>query len=110
MLPFSQATGKEYEGVGGPEDKLAQRGGRNDYDVEGSGRNEQIGNTELPRKGILQEGQDASLHNVGRRPPGPGGNPYPGSDYYVPEDVPDSIAAQGDIAPESVTEAADERK
>lgn len=103
-----QATGKEYEGVGGPEDKLARRGGRNDYDVEGESYPEQLGNTDLPRKGVLQEGQDAAAHNVGKNPPGPGGEKYRGSDYYTPETVPDSIATQNEVPPDSVIQSAAE--
>ena len=104
-----QARGKEYQGTGGPMDKLAQRGGQNDYDVPGGSRgNPQIGNTDLPKEGILQEGIEASKHNVGKNPPGPGGQKYPGSDYYTPD--PDKIAAQNEVPPESVVEAAAERR
>lgn len=89
--------------MGGPEDKLAQRGGANDYDVEGQGYPEQIGNTDLPRKGKLEEGMDASRHNVGKNPPGPGGEKYAGADYYTPEPR-ENRAAQNEVPPPSATE------
>ncbi|KAL0061308.1 hypothetical protein AAF712_011886 [Marasmius tenuissimus] len=55
--------------------------------------------------GIAAEGIEASIHNVGRNPPGPGGSQYKGADYYRPEVVPDSIAAEGNIPPSSITQA-----
>ncbi|KAF4493784.1 hypothetical protein FAGAP_10081 [Fusarium agapanthi] len=81
-----QARGQHYEGEGGPLDKLSkandERGGYNDNDVVGA--------------------------NVGRNPPGPGGSQFKGEDYYQPESVPDSISAEGNIAPESVIESSRE--
>ncbi|KOS20276.1 hypothetical protein ESCO_006339 [Escovopsis weberi] len=63
----------------------------------------------MPPKGdILREGQVASEINVGRKPPGPGGSEYKGVNYYNPETVPDSISAEGNVPPESVTEASRE--
>lgn len=73
-MKTSQPRAHDYEGSGGPEDKV-ERDGRNDFDVEG-GANDQIGNTDRARSGVLQEGEDAVLSNVGRHPPGPGGNKY----------------------------------
>lgn len=91
-------------------DKLQEsyesRGGENDNDVV---------NARVPKVGGLgsvedtaTKGQDAATHNVGRKAPGVGGNPYPGSEYYTPEAVPDSISAEGNIAPSSVVEASRE--
>lgn len=51
------------------------------------------------------QGLQASRQNVGSNPPGPGGSEFKGEDYYQPESVPGSIAAEGFEAPESVTQA-----
>lgn len=99
-----------YDGVGGPQEKVAEfyarHPGENDLDVADNPV------PEIPpgRFGgdILGEGQAASVANVGKNPPGPGGSHFKGSDYYTPESVPDSIAAEGRIAPESVTQASRE--
>ncbi|KAF3356159.1 hypothetical protein VdG1_06487 [Verticillium dahliae VDG1] len=56
----------------------------------------------------LLQGEDASITNVGRNPPGPGGSKFKGEDYYKPESVPGSIAAEGNVPPASVTEASRE--
>ncbi|KAJ8083435.1 hypothetical protein PM082_009309 [Marasmius tenuissimus] len=58
--------------------------------------------------GIAAEGNEASIHNVGRNPPGPGGSQYKGADYCRSEVVPDSIAAEGNIPPSSITQASRE--
>jgi hypothetical protein len=109
--PFNrQATGNLYEGKGGPDDKIAesyrQQGGQNDNDVV---------NARVPETGglgsandIATQGKIASKANVGSNPQGPGGSKFKGSEYYTPESVPDSISAEGWIAPESVTEASRE--
>lgn len=62
------------------------------------------------RKGndILDQGVSAARNNVGANPPQPGGSQFKGGDYYRPESVPDSISAEGNIAPESVTQASRE--
>ncbi|KAK2016649.1 hypothetical protein LZ32DRAFT_65399 [Colletotrichum eremochloae] len=60
------------------------------------------------KKDVLLQGEGAVRNNVGTDPPGVGGNKFSGSDYYVPEDVPDSISAEGNIPPESVTKASGE--
>lgn len=57
---------------------------------------------------IATQGKAASQANVGTKPPGPGGSLYKGSDYYTPESVPDSISAEGWIAPDSVVESSRE--
>ncbi|PHH61402.1 hypothetical protein CDD81_427 [Ophiocordyceps australis] len=94
-----QTRGEHFEGKGGPEDS-------NDNDVVPA----RVPNTQ--GLGSLNdsatEGQQASRANVGSRPPGPGGSAFKGSDYYTPESVPDSISAEGNIAPGSVTQASRE--
>lgn len=103
-----QATGNQYEGQGGPRDKISesyrQQGGQNDADVVGAEMERSVGDS----GDIAAQGQAASRANVGRNPPGVGGSKYKGSDYYTPESVPDSISAEGWIAPDSVTQASRE--
>lgn len=104
LIHFRQATGQQYEGRGGPLDDFEQTG-RNDNDVVGA----RPDNQGLGGSGdILQEGMAATRTNVGRNPPGPGGSAYKGENYFTPESVPDSISAEGWIAPESVTESSRE--
>jgi hypothetical protein len=110
LLCTRQTRGHHYEGKGGPLDKLndsyEEQPGQNDNDVvparvpkvDGLGSVDDIAN----------KGQEASTSNVGRNPPGPGGSQFKGENYYVPESVPDSISAEGNVAPESVTEASRE--
>lgn len=57
---------------------------------------------------IATKGQDAATHNVGRRAPGVGGSQFKGENYFTPETVPDSISAEGNIAPKSVNQASRE--
>lgn len=57
---------------------------------------------------IATQGKQASQANVGKKPPGPGGSQFKGDNYYTPESVPDSISAEGWVAPESVTESSKE--
>ncbi|KAF5494564.1 hypothetical protein CGCS363_v010284 [Colletotrichum siamense] len=64
--------------------------------------------TQDQKNDVLLQGEGAVRNNVGTKPPGVGGNKFPGSDYYTPESVPDSISAEGNIAPESVTQASAE--
>jgi len=106
--------GSQFEGVGGPEDKLAQaqdeRGGYNDSDVPPRST---IGRSETETKehrgqDALAQGLDAKEANVGRNPPGVGGGSFKGEDYYTPEDVPDSIATEGNVPPDSVIQASKE--
>ncbi|EOO01597.1 hypothetical protein UCRPA7_2890 [Phaeoacremonium minimum UCRPA7] len=104
-----QTKGSAFEGTGGPEDKLAERqrdfGGYDDNDALPRGVLGR-GGVEAGRESgdILEQGSSASRANVGRNPPGPGGSKFKGSEYYQPEDVPDSIAAEGYVPPESVVE------
>ncbi|KAI8226161.1 hypothetical protein K4K55_008612 [Colletotrichum sp. SAR 10_96] len=64
--------------------------------------------TQDQKNDVLLQGEGAVRNNVGTKPPGVGGNKFPGSDYYTPESVQDSISAEGNIAPESVTQASAE--
>lgn len=56
----------------------------------------------------LLKGQAASRANVGSNPPGVGGAQFKGENYYAPESVPDSISAEGNVAPESIVQASQE--
>lgn len=106
-----QTRGTHFEGTGGPENKLDTTGENDDdvvtrnalskKDVVGEGK-ERKGND------ILDQGASAARNNVGSNPPGPGGSQFKGADYYTPESVPDSISAEGNVAPESVTQASKE--
>ncbi|KAK2061951.1 hypothetical protein LY76DRAFT_336592 [Colletotrichum caudatum] len=60
------------------------------------------------KKDVLLQGEAAVRNNVGTNPPGIGGEKFAGSDYYYPEDVPDSISAEGNIPPQSVTKSSAE--
>lgn len=105
-----QARGNLYEGKGGPDDKIAesyrQQPGQNDNDVVDARVPDTRGLDSADD--IAKQGKIASKANVGSNPPGPGGSKYKGSEYYTPESVPDSMSAEGWIAPESVTEASRE--
>ncbi|PSR78450.1 hypothetical protein BD289DRAFT_376679 [Coniella lustricola] len=106
-----QTRGEHFEGKGGPESKFEQTGD-NDNDVitrKALGKSDIVG-AGKERKGndILDQGASAAVHNVGSNPPGPGGSKFKGEDYYRPESVPDSISAEGYVAPESVTQASKE--
>lgn len=58
---------------------------------------------------MLGEGMDASRHNVGKNPPGVGGEKYAGADYYTPEPR-ENQAAQNEVPPPSAIETAEGRK
>lgn len=101
----SQTRGNDFEGEAGPEDK-ADRGGYNDEDVLGSRIPK---SDDLGKPGnIANDGLNATRQNVGRYPPGPGGSKFKGEDYFTPESVEGSIAAEGHEAPGSVTQASKE--
>ncbi|KAL6922229.1 hypothetical protein ACHAPO_002987 [Fusarium lateritium] len=102
-----QARGEQYEGEGGPMDKLAkandERGGYNDNDVASAGFKQTSGLGAADD--IADKGQDAMRTNVGRNPPGPGGSQFKGADY-TEDSVPDPKSAQGYVAPDSAIETA----
>ncbi|KAH7306025.1 hypothetical protein B0I35DRAFT_111446 [Stachybotrys elegans] len=105
-----QTRGQDFEGEGGPEDKIRkareEAGGYDDDDVVPA-HVDKPAPAEASRD-IAEAGLRASKDNVGSKPPGPGGSKYKGEDYYTPESVPDSISAEGWVAPESVTQASRE--
>ncbi|RSM02871.1 hypothetical protein CEP52_007692 [Fusarium oligoseptatum] len=77
---------------------------KNDNDVVGNHMPQTSGSA----RDIESQGQEATRANVGRNPPGPGGSQFKGEDYYQPESVPDSISAEGWVAPDTVTQASKE--
>ena len=107
---ISQTRGEHYEGKGGPIDKLNEsyerQPGQDDNDVVPANVPKTSGLGSV--NDIATQGQEASVSNVGRKAPGVGGSQYKGEDYYVPESVPDSISAEGNIAPGSVNQASRE--
>jgi hypothetical protein len=106
----SQTRGEHYEGQGGPIDKLQEsyerQPGQDDNDVVPANVPKTGGLGSV--QGIATQGQEASVSNVGRKAPGVGGSQFKGEDYYTPESVTDSISAEGNVAPGSVTQASRE--
>ncbi|KAG7148553.1 hypothetical protein HYQ46_002602 [Verticillium longisporum] len=107
-----QARGELYDhnkGDGGPAAALDanEPSGANDGDVYRIPGIDSLG-TQGQKHDPLLQGEDASITNVGRNPPGPGGSKFKGEGYYKPESVPGSIAAEGNVPPASVTEASRE--
>ncbi|KAI0841658.1 hypothetical protein F5Y06DRAFT_293356 [Hypoxylon sp. FL0890] len=114
-----QTRGEHFEGVGGPEDKVAQQardfGGNDEFDPAGSRPREpgssSATDTTVPygRTGdIMPEGKEAVQSNIEGTKRNPRKDHFKGSDYYTPESVPDSISAEGYIPPESVTQSSRE--
>ncbi|KAJ2896840.1 hypothetical protein MKZ38_005139 [Zalerion maritima] len=131
-------TGQQFEGQGGPEDKIAkkfeQQPGEVDEDVfrdlpgtsrrdvssprqellpqeEAAPRTQGGGGNPAPRTGeALAEGAEATQANLGGRTRGQpvGGSKFKGSEHREPESVEGSIDAEGYVAPESVVEASKE--
>jgi hypothetical protein len=101
-----QARGEQYEGEGGPLDKLEkandERGGFNDNDVVNAGFKPSSGLGTADE--LAEKGQEAMRSNVGRNPPGPGGSHWKGS--HNDDSVPDADSAQGYVAPDSAVETA----
>ncbi|KAK7987538.1 hypothetical protein PG989_007853 [Apiospora arundinis] len=110
-----QTRGEHFEGVGGPEQKYERQqrdlGGYDNANEVGSGAGSRSKtDTFLQGSGgdALSEGRNAAESNMASE-----GHPrtkgqFKGSDYYSPESVPDSISAEGNIAPGSVTQASRE--
>lgn len=109
-IAIRQSRGEQFEGNGGPMEKLSdanrRQPGANDNDVV-PGRVPQVSGLG-GASDIATQGKQASRNNVGDNPSGPGGSVYRGADYFTPESVPDSISAEGWVAPASVTEASKE--
>lgn len=129
--------GEQFEGPGGPEEKIAREYQRNPAgiseevfkDLDGvdvrkvSSPKQQLvpqdevaprtsgGGNPVPETGdTFGEGIEATRHNLDGKP-GTQNEPrqkFKGEDYYVPESVPGSISAEGYEAPDSVVEASKE--
>ncbi|KAJ9142528.1 hypothetical protein NKR19_g7198 [Coniochaeta hoffmannii] len=101
------ATGRYYEGPGGPETKAQlkarDRGGDNDNDVvsESVLDVEDTGKRRGGYNEAYDQGADATRSNVGRNPPGVGGSHFRGGEWDRPERVPDQGADMGNIPPEN---------
>lgn len=115
-----QTRGAHFEGgVGsGPEQKLERQardyGGYNELDSTDKRRPGQQGvGAEGTAYGTsesdpLRQGREAVAANVEGARHQPRKDQFKGSDYYTPESVPGSIAAEGYEAPESVVQASRE--
>ncbi|KAI1331297.1 hypothetical protein F5Y16DRAFT_361116 [Xylariaceae sp. FL0255] len=112
-----QTRGEHFEGVGGPEHKIAQQardyGGSETFDATGKSQHDtgarSVRDTTVPysKQGdILAAGEKAVESNVAHTIPRK--EAYKGQDWYTPETVPGSISAEGYEAPASVTEASRE--
>lgn len=107
----SQTRGNDFEGSGGPHEKVEEfnreQGGANDNDVvagQFTASSQRAGES----RDVAEFGRQAAQDNLPRNATGPGGSQFRGSDYYTPESVPDSISAEGNIPPESVTQSSRE--
>lgn len=94
-----------YEGEGGPSDKVAakyaENPGLNDADVSQGPAARKL------ESSILGQGDEAARSNAEQRLAN-SGRQFKGDDYYVPESVPDSISAEGNIPPEGIIQASRE--
>ncbi|CAK7565965.1 MAG: hypothetical protein SEPTF4163_003896 [Sporothrix epigloea] len=106
-----QTRGNDFEGSGGPHEKVEEfnreQGGANDNDVvagQFTASSQRAGES----RDVAEFGRQAAQDNLPRNATGPGGSQFRGSDYYTPESVPDSISAEGNIPPESVTQSSRE--
>ncbi|KAI1096566.1 hypothetical protein F5B19DRAFT_437077 [Rostrohypoxylon terebratum] len=111
-----QTRGEHFEGVGGPQEKVARQardfGGSNEFDPAGSNRREVGSSVTDPtvgynRSDAMDEGREAAQANL----QGAQGKPrqqFKGSNYFTPESVPGSISAEGYEPPESVTQSSRE--
>ncbi|KAI1405753.1 hypothetical protein F4819DRAFT_482208 [Hypoxylon fuscum] len=113
-----QTRGEHFEGVGGPEDKLARQardfGGNDEFDAAATRRRE-VGSSSITdptgranRNDVLPEGREAVQSNIEGTKYNPRKEHFKGSDYYTPESVPGSISAEGYEPPESVTQSSRE--
>ena len=100
-----QTRGSQFEGRGGPEDTGKQaaddRGGDNDGSVVRDKSKNKQSATHESNKDALGAGQNAVNTNLSRGTRGDRSN-FKGEDYYGPETVPDSIADQGEVPPDSL--------
>ncbi|KAI1492052.1 hypothetical protein F5X96DRAFT_427667 [Biscogniauxia mediterranea] len=111
--------GEHFEGVGGPEHKLAQQerdyGGSDKLDPTGKSQRDtgsrNATDSTVPHSGegdMLAAGKEAVSSNIEGTKYAPHKEHFKGSDYYTPESVPGSISAQGYEPPASVTESSRE--
>lgn len=100
-----QTRGYHFEGRGGPEDKERQaaddRGGDNDGTIVGGRSQNSQSDAHESNKDVLGAGSDAVSSNLSGGTRGTKSN-FKGEDYYEPETVPDTIADQGEVPPDSV--------
>ncbi|KAH7041002.1 uncharacterized protein B0I36DRAFT_344649 [Microdochium trichocladiopsis] len=109
-----ETRGEHFEGRGGPEDKLARQerdfGGNDELDPADRRGNRNTGSSGLEgsaaqaQTDVMQQGKEFSNINMASKT-GQGHTKFPGDEYYTPESVPGSIAAQGYEPPESVIES-----
>ncbi|KAI1484036.1 hypothetical protein F4774DRAFT_5899 [Daldinia eschscholtzii] len=113
-----QTRGEHFEGVGGPEDKLAREardfGGNNEFNATGN-RQRELGSTGpqdpsvgYGRSDVFNEGREAVQSNIEGTKRNPRKDHVKGSNYYTPESVPGSISAEGYEPPESVVQSSRE--
>ncbi|KAI0010279.1 hypothetical protein F4779DRAFT_578238 [Xylariaceae sp. FL0662B] len=115
-----QTRGEHFEGVGGPEHKLAQQardyGGNDEFDSAGK-RQHDVGSRDATEstvpygsegQDVLSQGKEAVESNIEGTKYAPRKDQFKGSDYYAPESVPGSISAEGYEPPESVTQSSRE--
>ncbi|KAI1335160.1 hypothetical protein F5Y15DRAFT_399126 [Xylariaceae sp. FL0016] len=114
-----QTRGEHFEGIGGPEHKLAQQareyGGNDTFDSTGK-RQHDVGSrnaadTSVPvgKEGdMMTAGKEAVQSNIEGTKHLPRKENFKGADYYTPESVPGSISAEGYEPPSSVTESSRE--
>ncbi|KAI2626423.1 hypothetical protein GGR54DRAFT_653258 [Hypoxylon sp. NC1633] len=113
-----QTRGEHFEGIGGPEDKLARQaqdfGGNNEFDV-GATRQREVGSSSATdptgrtdRYDVMPEGREAVQSNIQGTKRIPRKDQFKGSDYYEPESVPGSTSAEGYEPPESVVQSSRE--
>lgn len=120
LIVNRQTRGEHFEGVGGPEDKIARQerdfGGNNEFDATGT-RQREVGSSSVTdstvgynRKNdaVMPEGKEAVQSNIEGTKRNPRKEHFKGSDYYTPESVPGSISAEGYEPPESVVQSSRE--
>ncbi|KAI5928370.1 hypothetical protein F4810DRAFT_716998 [Camillea tinctor] len=111
--------GEHFEGIGGPEHKLAQQerdyGGFDNLDATGKQQrdisSQDVTDSTIPQHkegDMLAAGKEAVSSNIEGTKYAPRKEHFKGSEYYTPESVPGSISAEGYEAPPSVTESSPE--
>ncbi|KAL1901096.1 hypothetical protein Sste5346_002163 [Sporothrix stenoceras] len=98
-----QTRGQHFEGRGGPHEKdqefYREQGGANDNDMA-SGRFTASSQRAAQSGDLAEFGRAAAQDNA----PSTGRTQFKGSEYYTPESVQDSISAEGNLPPGSVTQ------